>query len=194
MLRSVHNWPCFWSNLFCIGRAFSLGFLRSDSQREGLCNGMFIVMIGPVVALSVVFWSCQTNLNVCVEEFSVLNGLKERCHYAMSKCSVEGGGGGGASPLATFLWMVASHFSAKRHKRRSMRRIASNLFAQSVSFILNNTKEGLSLRLCWCWIDIMAFQISDLLWSVQSIAYTAAEDIFVCIKFPTPGSASFHTL
>ena len=90
--------------------------------------------------------------------------------------------------------VAESHSAAKWHKRRPMRRIALNLFAQSVSFILNNTKEGLSLRLCWCWMDIMAFQISDLLWSVLSIVYTAVEDIFVCVKLPTPLSASFHTL
>ena len=43
LLCSKHNLLCVWSNVFCIRRAFALGFLRSDSQREDLCNGMFIV-------------------------------------------------------------------------------------------------------------------------------------------------------
>ena len=141
-----------------------------------------------------VFWSCQTNLNVCVEDFSVLKWLKKTCHCAMLEVWWRGGEGrGSSSPLPPFPWMVESHSAAKWHKR-SMRRIALNLFAQSVLFTLKNTKEGLSLRLCWCWIDIVAFQISDLLWSVLSIVYTAVEDIFMCVKLPTPASASFYTL
>ena len=142
-----------------------------------------------------VFWSCQTNLNVCAEDISVLEGLKKNAPLCDARSVVERGRGRGVLLLLRlFFWMVESHSAAKWHKRRSMRRIALSLFAQSVLFTLKNTKEGLSLRLCWCCVDIMAFQISDLLWSVLSIVYTAVEYIFVCIKLPTPVSASFHTL
>ena len=76
LLRSLHmqNLPCVLSNIFCIWRAFALEILRSDSQRGDICNGMFIVMIGPVVAQIWCFVAVRQIPSFAYRGVSVLKG------------------------------------------------------------------------------------------------------------------------
>ena len=88
-LHSIHNLPCVWSNVFCIWKACALEVLRLDSQWGDLCNGTYIIMIGPEIAQMWSFEAAkQTSTFVLI--FSVLKGLstKENCFVPQTKAEI----------------------------------------------------------------------------------------------------------
>ena len=56
---------------------FFFFFLRSDPQRRDSCNGMVIILIGPVFAQIWSFEAIKEVSTLCIDDFSILKGLKK---------------------------------------------------------------------------------------------------------------------